>query len=115
MKVKILQLDVPNKNDRTYTIECVQDSLGKEFLGCIGFPPGVNGVPLEEASHKVGNLRIEDGYLIGDIVVLDTPKGKDLSSILNGVDFRTRGTGIIENGVVKNYKLISIDAVYDGA
>jgi hypothetical protein len=120
MTVNILKADEPNGNGRIYPLEalqrCVEKSQAGPVLGALGCPEGTT-VDLNTLSHTVHNLRIQDGYLVGDVQVIKTPYGSMLSNpeVFNNVDFRPRGIGAIENGVVTNYQLISIDAVYDGA
>lgn len=119
---RIMRADVPNGNNRTYPMEtleyCVELCKAQTIFGILG-APSVGYVDLNEVSHMVRNLRIdEDGYLLGDVEVLQTDKGDILGQLLDEVqiDFRVSGTGDVdENGVVSNFKFLSIDAVYDGA
>lgn len=130
--VTILECDKPNLNGRVYPREAVEKMIadvqtkpgmmGRVF-GTIGMPKG-SSLDITEISHSVSNLRImEDGRVMGDMMVLDTPKGKVLKELLSpenhSYSFRTAGIGQIkeENGVkvVHDYRLISISAVSDGA
>lgn len=92
---------------------CIEKAKAGPVLGSLGLTPGVS-VALSEVSHTVENLRIEEGFLVGDITVLDTPKGRDLERLLDSCDFRATGLGVIRGGHVTDYNLISIDAVLDG-
>lgn len=120
--VKIMRADVPNGNGRVYPMaaleQCVERSMTDTILGVLGTPTTDTGVDISKISHVVENLRIEDGYLIGDITVLQTAQGDILSQLVDAVqiDFRASGIGeLSEDKVVNDFKLISIDALYDGA
>jgi Prohead core protein serine protease len=115
--VQIMRADVPNGNGRVYpraTLESVvEQAKAKPPLGHLGVPEGPT-VELGKVSHTVGNLRLEGDYLVGDITVLDTPKGRVLMDLLDTCQFRASGTGMVsEDGVVTEFQLISIDAVSD--
>lgn len=122
IKVKICQADVPNKNNRMYSAGVLQRAVDKlkrpELFGAIGMPsdPTVN---LTEVSHTVSDLHLEDGYLVGKIRVLETPQGKILKHLLDApvsLDFRLAGRGKVDsNGVVSEFEIDSVNAVYDGA
>lgn len=122
MKTEILTLDVPNKNRRTYTTEAVTEALKNipgHIMGQINYPTeNFGSVDIAEISHKINNLRIEDGKLIGDVTILKTPNGKLLEKLVEFPDsgFRPRSfANIDENGVVSNLQIISIDFVNDPA
>ncbi len=120
----ILKADVPNANGRIYPRATVEQMVKQckanqnRIFGTIGMPEG-NTLDIAEISHSVNNLRItEDGDLVGDVMVLDTPKGEVMKELLTQrtYDFRTAGIGKIdENGVVSDIQLISISMVSDGA
>ncbi len=109
--VSILQqIGVPNKNGRVYTEECVRKALerytavvatGKMVTGGIlgTLDPELSVVPrdplLSEVSHVVNNLSIvkhdDCSELVGVPVVLDTPRGRELSALLaSGVEIEYR-------------------------
>ena len=117
--VKICQADVPNKNNRVYpasVLETVAQSQ-KPILGTVGIPEGWE-IPLDQISHQVTNLRIEDGYLVGNVTILETEAGKAAEALLSSAspDFRMRGTGLVsKDGVISDYELISIDLVMNGS
>lgn len=112
-----MRADFPNGNGRIYPMSalehCVEKAKAGPVLGSLGLTEGVS-VALSEVSHTVENLRIEEGYLVGDVTVLDTPKGQALEKLIDSCDFRSTGTGLIRGGHVVDYNLISIDAVLDG-
>ncbi len=126
---KLMILDQPNKNGRVYTTELVNkiiETVSGDVYGTIGLS-SEGTIDLERISHKTTNLRIEDGYWVGDITILDTRHGYNLRSLIDtslamgntiGIDFRPTGYSTINvDGIidVNAYKLISIDAVNDGA
>jgi hypothetical protein len=121
IKSTIIIADMPNKNNRIYprsVLEKIVNDFDNESdnLGQLGTPDDWNSTHIEEASHVVKNLRIEGNKLVADIQIMDTPAGKRLSNLIEGKDFRPRGTGSLEtkNGVhviQDDYKLISIDAL----
>ena len=74
---------------------------------------------LADTSHQVTNLRLtEKGELLADIEILDTPKGKLLSTMTDCGDvvFRLRGIGRLANDngtyTVSDYQLLGIDAAH---
>ncbi len=122
MKTEILMLDVPNGNRRTYTTEAVSEALKNipnEVLGQIDYPSeNFMHVNISAISHKINNLRIENGKLIGDVTILKTPNGKLLEKLLEfpGSGFRPRSfCDVDENGVVSNLQIIAIDFVNNPA
>jgi hypothetical protein len=114
----LLQVDVPNKNNRIYPKEVVSkaiEALGDgQLLGGFGFDGGAK-VMFSEVSHSVSNFCMEDGWMCGEVEILNTPAGKLLKSILNDsvdVAFRTAGVGEIFEGVVQDgFKFTSVSVV----
>lgn len=48
-----------------------------------------SSVSIADSAFKYDNVRIENGNIVADIIVLDTPKGNQLTDLLNsGVDGR---------------------------
>lgn len=115
MKIKIQQIDTPNLNNRTYTEQCFSKSIGKSVIGT------TNGekIDLAETSHIVHNLRIEDGFLVGDLQILDNQYGHQLQELLSEEtkeNFRCCGYGKVDDrGIVSDYELVSISYVNNPA
>jgi hypothetical protein len=124
---KLMILDVPNNNNHLYTTELVNkiiESSPREVMGMLGVNscvyPNIN---FDKVSHKISNLRIEECYWVGDVTILKTPCGDMLTNLIERkIDFDFRPTGVatieMDNDIVvigSDYKLISIDAVVDGA
>lgn len=126
---KIFDLDVPNLNNRVYSTEVVQEAVERynekikagTALGHLGMPsgPDVLNVTLENVSHVVQEIRIEDGKAYAKIRVLDTPLGLAAKQMIEqGVrtDLRTAGSADIdEHGVISNFSISSVNIVNDGA
>lgn len=113
--VTVLRMDESNRNGRIYSTEVVEGMLkniaGSKMLGTFG----MDGVNLENVSHEASNLRIEDGELRCDIKVLDTPMGLVLQTMLNDVEYASRGYGRISaTGEVSEWTMISVDVVSKG-
>lgn len=71
---------------------------------------------LSSISHQVKNLRLIDGLLMGDVLILDTPMGKLLGQVVSSGAgaFKLSGMGSVINGIVEDdYKLLSINYVFD--
>ena len=114
----------PNANGRVYTPEAI-DKMVELFnerempmYGQVGYPQDILGVPvfdtsLQKVSHIVSSIKKVDGYLVGDIKILDTPYGKHLQRLIKGVVFRPRSAGTVdvETGIINIHKIYSFDAI----
>lgn len=115
MKVVISNIGAPNRNGITYPKEVIEEAIkkldGAPVLGQIGFSE--NGkINVRDVSHTVSNLRIEDDNLVGDLKILSTPPGQELSFLLDSVTFRMLGMGNVEeDGMVSDFSFIAINAV----
>lgn len=109
MKIKILELDKPNKNRRIYSKETIEVAINKlenrTIYGCSemndkGF------IDVAKISHRISDLQIENNFLIGELKPIE---GYDF--LFDFPDnFRPNGVGeLCDNGEVKNYSIISID------
>jgi len=115
-----MEFDKSNRNGRIYRKE---DFFGKEFKNYYygELDPDIfDGeiVNMIKISHVVDNVHIDEDNLVGDIKILDTPRGKIVKDILNSghsLYIGSRGKGIIKNGIVENYELITFDIVSNGA
>jgi len=114
---ELCKLGVPNRNGRIYTEGCFRDHLGKPYLGHLDTPTQFVPVVYGEVSHRA-TLRQEGDVVMADIETLDTPHGRVLTSLLKDgvkIEFKTRGQGRVEGGVITDYKLFSVDAAGDPA
>ena len=133
-KQVVMELDVPTQDGKIWLYEVVAKAIA-EFddnfikqdraygeLGRVGIYEDpfslelASIVCLAKSSHKITKLYIKDNFLLCDVEVLDTPRGKDLSKLLSFMQFRPRAMGIVElddNGdqLIIECDIISFDAV----
>lgn len=127
----IVEADVPNRNGRVYPRVVLEQMIREverkanpaRVFGSIGMPEGV-AVDLSKVSHTVSNLHItEDGKVLGDVMILDTPQGRIMEKVLEAEperQFRLAGIGKLEDNddgttTVTDFRLLSINLVRDGA
>lgn len=118
-KRPLLKADEVNLNGRMYTQEALKQMVesykekiqnGSAF-GELGYP-SETFTALDNVSHKITDISIEDKTLFGTIEILDTPKGEELKNIIDNVVFRPRLIGhVLEDNTVKIDTLISFDAI----
>jgi hypothetical protein len=128
-KGKFQEAEKVNKNMRMYTFEVLNTNV-KSLQECIS-KGGLIGeldhptdsiIHFANASHKVTKLWWEGKVLMGEGIILNTPSGKILKSLINdgvrvGISSRGVGNGKVnEEGILvigESYKLITFDAVAD--
>ena len=128
-KGKFQEAEAVNKNKRLYPYD-VLDSNVNNLQECIN-KGGLIGeldhptdsiIHFANASHKISKLWWEGKTLMGEGVILNTPSGKILKSLINdgvrvGISSRGVGNGKVnEEGILvigESYKLITFDAVAD--
>lgn len=129
---------VVNKNKRYYPKPVLQEQVKQcqslieqnRMVGELEHPasPKIN---LERIAIKIKELEMaEDGTMLGEMEVLDTPCGKTLKTLIDGgvgLGVSTRGTGSVKrvkkqvsegvfeevNEVQPDFKLRAIDVVFD--
>jgi len=112
-----------NKNGRIYPksvwereVEKYQDILKTGHPNCLmelDHPPRSN-VDMMEAVAKMEKLYFENGYVMGEAVLLDNPKANQLKTLIdNGIKMSvsSRGVGSVKGNVVENYNLITFDII----
>lgn len=112
-----------NKNGRVYPMKIWEEEV-KKYQDVIneGHPnslmelnhPMRTEVDMMEAVAKMRKLYIENGYVMGEAVLLDNEKAKQLKTLIdNGIKMAvsSRGVGSVREGVVDNYKLINFDII----
>jgi hypothetical protein len=115
----LYHLGVKNLNGRIYqnnenlrkSIEDYNNKISK--YGQIDFPETFD-TTLKEVSHVIENVRIEDDKVVGDVKILDTPKGRFLKDIMNRDNyvFRSRAAGHTnEDGTVNIKEIFAFDAI----
>lgn len=71
-------------------------------------------VDMMQAVAKMNKLFIKGNFVMGEAVILNNEKSKQLKCLIdNGVKISvsSRGVGTVEDGVVKDFKLITYDIV----
>jgi len=126
---KFQEADAVNKNKRMYpyvvldkNVASLQETINAGgLIGELDHPTD-SIIHFANASHKVTKLWWEGHTLMGEGIVLNTPMGKLLQSLINdgvrvGISSRGVGNGKVnENGILvigESYKLITFDAVAD--
>lgn len=112
-----------NKNGRIYPmaiwereVEKYQDVLKSGHPNCLmelDHPPRTN-IDMMEAVAKMEKLYIENGYVMGEAVLLDNPKANQLKTLIdNGIKMSvsSRGVGSVKGNLVENYKLVTFDII----
>lgn len=126
---KFQEADAINKNRRMYPYDVLNINVGRlvESIGSGGLigeldHPTDSIIHFANASHKITKLWWEGKTLMGEGVILNTPCGKILKSLINdnvrvGISSRGVGNGKVnEEGILvigESYKLITFDVVAD--
>jgi hypothetical protein len=126
---KFQEAGVVNKNKRMYTRDILEQNVGRlmEIInqnGLIGEcdHPQDSIVHFANCSHKITKLWWEGDVVMGEGMVLHTPMGLLIMSLINdgvriGMSSRGVGSGKVnEDGVLvisESYKLITFDSVAD--
>lgn len=115
-----------NKNGRVYPMHLWEREVAKyqdviktghpNSLMELNHPPYAN-VNMMEAVAKTTKLWIENGYVMGEAVLLDNPKANQLKTLIdNGIKMSvsTRGVGKVgSDGTVEDYNFITTDIIPD--
>ena len=122
-KILVSELDRPDTNGRIYTttetqqaIDNIKDTIdGRRLLGEIGVASNSH-VNLEQVSHIIDRLWIENDNLYADATLLETPTGlaaqQLFSQVPQHVRFGIRGFGIVnESFTVSELTIIAIDVI----
>ena len=130
--------DVINKNKRVYPLKTLKESVDscqptikeKKMVGELEHPQSVK-INLDRIAVKINQLSVaNDGTMIGEMEILDTPCGKTLQTLVDsgiGLGVSTRGVGTVkkvrrqvQEGVFEDvsevqpdYRLRAIDIVFD--
>jgi len=116
---RVYNLDEMTKEVARYTSEFIEP---KRAMGELNHPTSAE-VDLERACHLVTDLQMEGNVAMGKSMVLSTPKGMILESLIKdgvqvGVSSRALGKlvpmeGKSEVNAVQDMKLIAVDCVAD--
>lgn len=125
--------DVLNENGRVYPKRVLEKAIN-EFVEKVksGRAVGTLEHPADgktkayEISHRITNIEINDkGEVLGEAIVLDTTKGRELKALLEGgvaIGISSRGFGTVKSvnrdgrtiqEVQEDYELETFDVVYD--
>jgi hypothetical protein len=126
---KFQEAETVNKNKRMYPYPVLDSNVKRlgeviDMGGLIGEcdHPTDSIIHFSNASHKINKLWWDGNTLMGEGVILDTPMGKLLKSLINcgvriGISSRGVGNGKVnEDGILvigESYRLITFDAVAD--
>ena len=112
-----------NKNGRIYPMQIwerevakYQDILKSGHPNCLmelDHPPR-SQIDMMEAVAKMERLYIDNGYVMGEAVLLDNPKANQLKTLIdNGIKMSvsSRGVGSVKGNLVENYSLITFDII----
>jgi len=119
MKCELIKADVPTVNGHIYSravIEKMIEDIGdKEILGSFDINTDLK-IRMDQISHKVENFRVDEGgNLYGDVVVLGTPKGKELYKLIvaglndGRLTLHPLMIGNVDDNIVKEVKLSNIN------
>lgn len=116
-------IGVKNRNGRVYSrelwereVKAYQNELESGSINTLmefEHPPRTE-VDMMQAVAKMNKLYIKGNYVMGEAVILNNEKSKQLKCLIdNGVKISvsSRGVGTVENGVVTDFKLITYDIV----
>lgn len=115
MKDVVLLKSLKDRRGRQYKEkDLCKHAVGKTMFGELG--EGIDAsIDLARISHKITNMRIIDGDLVGDIDFLKTPMGIIASILLDeGVNLKTsiRGVGMTnKEGVVEDLMICGFDFI----
>ena len=128
-KGKFQEADAINKNKRLYPYEVLNSNVVRlqeniDSGGLIGEcdHPTDSIIHFANCCHKVTRLWWDGNTLMGEGIILNTPMGKLIKSLINdgvriGISSRGVGNGKVnEDGILvigESYKLITFDAVAD--
>jgi hypothetical protein len=126
---KFQEANAVNKNKRMYPFDVLDKNIKKmgeiiEHGGLVGEldHPTDSIIHFANSAHKITKLWWEGNTLMGEGIILNTPMGKVLKSLINdgvrvGISSRGVGNGKVnEEGILvigESYKLITFDAVAD--
>jgi hypothetical protein len=121
MTFPVLQVDTPDRNNRTYprvvmewALAEAQEKVAKRtLLGRLGGELGLE-LGLRGASHLVTNLSLQGDTVTAEIEVLDTAPGRMLRMLLKeavGISFEMTGLAELNGNTVESFSLLSVDAV----
>ena len=126
LECRILTIGKSPYTGHVYTEEAVRKAIDKvtfPIFGCNGVPDFDDNyrIKMSEVSCKADSFKIEDGFVVAAIEVLDTDRGLELQKLLNTpdnkIDFRTSNIGKGEDVggdiVISDFSFRGIFAIAD--
>lgn len=114
MKFTVLQADVTNLNNRIYDRKALRKIVTQfksrtRWLGELGHPDSTV-VSINNVSHIVNSLELNEDILVADITLLDTTPGRTAQELvdMNQLVLRTRCSGTIN----PDTKIVSVDTLF---
>lgn len=121
MEIKIVKLNQPNKNGRIYTDETIGNALlsiqtqnKKVVMGQVGETPSFIQLEKDKISHYLTDLEIKDGYLVGDLVIMNNEAGRWATELIDAdlVELGIQGVGFISpSKEVSDFSIMSINLI----
>lgn len=104
-KVKFLEVDKPNRNNRVYSLDVIKESI-KDFENKkVRIYDSLIKFPNSKTIGYASNIAIENGFLCGDVEIIEE---EALLYLGRTVNIRPIGHGTIgDDGTVQNdYKIL---------
>jgi len=116
MEIEIIKADTPTVNDRIYPKEELEKAIANAPQPLVGRLGSSNtnptNIPLEDIAFIVENLRMDDGTVVGDMKILNTPNKAKFEEVLPFVRFTPAGTCIVDDdNNIRDYKILCVIAV----
>lgn len=117
-----MQAEVENRNGRKYTLSEMVSAVAdiknqiNQFGGVFGEldHPDTITINMDRISHAIKDLYMDGTNAIGKAQLLDTPMGLIAQTLSkSGVRYgvSSRGAGVVTEGIVSGFKLVTIDLV----
>lgn len=119
----VMQAEIKNRNGRIYPMNEMATAVAnmshdiKEYGGVYGeldHPADRISINLAHVSHVITGVWMEGNNVMGKMKLLDTPAGliaKELAKSGARYGVSSRGTGVVNESVVSNFNLQTIDLV----
>ena len=114
--VKILELNVPSsRSGFVYNTSVMQKAIDelnetqRQIVAAVELPrsgPITFSVPMEDITHMVSNVRIEDNFLVADVRKLETPKANMFGPDCSWKFFPAGTASLKDNNMVTDYTLM---------
>lgn len=117
-----MQADIVNGNQRIYpmteikmAVESVNKRIkeGLSVYGELNHPDNLS-IDLNNVSHIITEMAVQDSNAVGKAKILNTPKGQIVKAILEGggkLGVSSRGSGNVIEGKVSGFNLVTVDIV----